>query len=218
MAMVKSKPVEHKSDQQTREALISAGIQLIGKHGYDGASIGDIAAAANVTKGAVYYHFASKEDFVLELVRQRFEQNIENFKQLNKDQASLAEWIERSFAAIITFSDPAQQQFALELMMAGLRHGNERIRQLFADIHDQWRRLITEMVLLTDEYRSGQMQGDPELIAVGLMALIDGLLIHCRLEPETFTKERFIQRLTPMLNAWVMSTPAGSRPSPRGGE
>lgn len=200
--------VDPKQDFHTRELLMEAGIQLIAEKGYDGASIGDIAAFTNVTKGAVYYHFGSKENFVLELIRQRTQKSITLFKQLDKDNISLAEWIGKSFAAIIGFSEPTHQLFLLQVMMAGLRPGNEKIGALLAEVHAEWRALITEMIVLSDEYRKGQVLGEPEVIAVGVMALIDGLLIHSRLEPDTFTEQRFIERLAPLLKVWVFNVPS----------
>ncbi len=204
---MKTKDVEQKPDLQTRQALIQAAVKLIGEHGYDGASIGDIAAYTEVTKGAVYYHFNSKEDFVLEILRQRSRENIALFRQLDKTNISLADWIERSFSAIIGFSDPAQQLFLLQVMMAGMRPEHARIGAMVASIHAEWRSLIAEMVMLSDEYRKGQIPGDPEVIAVGIMALIDGLLIHFRLEPQNFTEKAFIERLAPLLKQWVLQTP-----------
>lgn len=207
---MKTKDIDQKQDLQTRQLLIQAGIQLIGEKGYDGASIGDVAAFAEVTKGAVYYHFGSKENFVLEIIRQRTESNIEQFKKLAKENFSLTEWIKRSFSAIIGFSDPAQQLFLLQVMMAGLRPEYERIRESMAEIHAEWRGLFTEMIMLSDEYRQGRVLGEPEVIAAGIMALIDGLLIHSRLEPETFTEKAFVERLAPMLQSWVLQTKSDS--------
>jgi AcrR family transcriptional regulator len=200
---MKPQHIDQKHDLHTREILIAAGIQLIGQHGYDGASIGDIAAYAEVTKGAVYYYFGSKENFVLEILRERAVRNIAAFRALDKDNVSLAQWIERSFSAIMSFADPAQQQFSLEMTMAGLRRGNERIGAMVAEIHAEWRRLITEMVMLSNEYREGRLAGEPDIIAVGIMALIDGLLMHARLEPEEFTRQAFVGRLAPLLQQWV---------------
>jgi AcrR family transcriptional regulator len=205
---MKLNEVDQKHDLQTRQALIEAGIQLIAEKGYDGASIGDIAAFTKVTKGAVYYHFGSKENFVLEIIRQRTKQNLERFKQMDKRNASLAEWIERSFSAIMGFSDPTHQMFLLQVMMAGLRPGNEKIGEYLAEVHAEWRHLFTEMIKVSDEYRKGQVLGEPEVIAVGVMALIDGLLIHSRLEPEPFTAQAFIERLAPLLKVWVLHPPS----------
>src|SRR6201993_851760 len=47
--------------ERTRERLLQAGFREIYRSGVQSASIDAILAAANVTKGALYYHFESKE-------------------------------------------------------------------------------------------------------------------------------------------------------------
>src|SRR6516162_7451902 len=46
---------------QTRERLLQAAFREVYRVGFQSASIDTILAAANVTKGALYYHFESKE-------------------------------------------------------------------------------------------------------------------------------------------------------------
>ena len=55
----------------TREKLVAAGRTLFGEHGYDGTPLEAILRAADVKRGALYHHFASKEalfDAVLDQV------------------------------------------------------------------------------------------------------------------------------------------------------
>jgi TetR/AcrR family transcriptional regulator, transcriptional repressor for nem operon len=47
--------------ERTRERLLKAGFQEVYRSGFQSASIDTILASANVTKGALYYHFESKE-------------------------------------------------------------------------------------------------------------------------------------------------------------
>jgi AcrR family transcriptional regulator len=49
------------SAEQTRQALIRAGLKLFGERGYDGASTRQLAALANANIGSIAYHFGSKE-------------------------------------------------------------------------------------------------------------------------------------------------------------
>jgi AcrR family transcriptional regulator len=49
------------SAEQTRQALISAGLKLFGKNGFAGTSTRQLAAAANANIGSIAYHFGSKE-------------------------------------------------------------------------------------------------------------------------------------------------------------
>lgn len=45
---------------QTRAALVAAGRQLFGQHGFADTSVEEIARQARVTTGALYHHFATK--------------------------------------------------------------------------------------------------------------------------------------------------------------
>jgi TetR/AcrR family transcriptional repressor of nem operon len=54
--------------EQTREALIEAGIEHLSVHGYHGTGIKQILDEVSVPKGSFYNFFASKEAFVAELI------------------------------------------------------------------------------------------------------------------------------------------------------
>jgi len=53
---------------KTRDDLLSAGIRIFAERGYHRARLDDIAAAAGTTRGALYWHFADKEDFLVALL------------------------------------------------------------------------------------------------------------------------------------------------------
>ncbi|MFD9519021.1 TetR family transcriptional regulator [Streptomyces sp. NPDC059979] len=47
---------------RTRRQLLDAAASTFLEHGYEGASIGEITRRAGLTRGAVYFHFSSKEE------------------------------------------------------------------------------------------------------------------------------------------------------------
>ena len=47
--------------ERTREDLLQAAFREVHRSGFQSAGIDTILAATNVTKGALYYHFDSKE-------------------------------------------------------------------------------------------------------------------------------------------------------------
>src|SRR6202795_1444528 len=47
--------------ERTRERLLQAAFRQVYRYGFQSAGIDTILAATNVTKGALYYHFESKE-------------------------------------------------------------------------------------------------------------------------------------------------------------
>jgi len=56
---------------RTRADLLDAAASVFAAQGFEGASVGDVAAAAGYTKGAVYAHFGSKSELFLTLARER---------------------------------------------------------------------------------------------------------------------------------------------------
>jgi AcrR family transcriptional regulator len=62
---------------RTREALLSHSLRLVASRGFSRTSIDHIGRAAGVTKGAMYWHFASKDDLflaILDRIRERWQQ------------------------------------------------------------------------------------------------------------------------------------------------
>ena len=53
---------------ETRAAIILAAADVFGALGYGGASMADICVAARLTKGALYFHFESKEALALAVI------------------------------------------------------------------------------------------------------------------------------------------------------
>jgi AcrR family transcriptional regulator len=53
---------------RTREAIVDAAAEVFDTHGYEGAGLALILEQAGVTRGALYFHFASKEDIARELI------------------------------------------------------------------------------------------------------------------------------------------------------
>ncbi|MDQ0635451.1 AcrR family transcriptional regulator [Arthrobacter pascens] len=53
----------------TRQKLFEASMELIGERGAAGVTMDEIAAAAGVSKGTVYYNFGSKADLIAQLLR-----------------------------------------------------------------------------------------------------------------------------------------------------
>jgi AcrR family transcriptional regulator len=68
MAQHDVRPSPHrKRDGSTREAILDIALELFNTQGYDKTSLRQIAEQLGVTKAALYYHFARKEDILLEL-------------------------------------------------------------------------------------------------------------------------------------------------------
>ena len=106
--------------EHTRAELLAAAQQVFAAKGYEGASVGDIAAAAGYTKGAVYAHFDSKEEMLLALVR-----------ELTAADAELATAPVEDLPGLLTRcqsgGDTAEQTLlGMELYLYAIRHPEAR--------------------------------------------------------------------------------------------
>ena len=60
-------PAVRKGDIRERQ-ILDAAEQLLAERGYADMTVGDIAEAAGITRGALYFYFASKQDVLIALV------------------------------------------------------------------------------------------------------------------------------------------------------
>ena len=68
--------------RDARRALLDAAAKVFVERGYREASIDDIASAAGYSKGAVYWHFDSKEDLFFTLLDERVDQPMREAMEL----------------------------------------------------------------------------------------------------------------------------------------
>ena len=90
--------------QETRLQLMEAALRLFSQHGYQAASVADICAAAGASKGAFYYHFASKQAIFLALMEAWLADLDANFQQAYRDNPDIP-------AALLQMSRIAGQVF-----------------------------------------------------------------------------------------------------------
>jgi AcrR family transcriptional regulator len=84
--------IVRKKEQQGRnskEGLLKAAVGLFAKHGFDGISTGDIAAAAGYSQAIIHYHFRSKDQlwresltYLMHDLDARFPVNVEELQDL----------------------------------------------------------------------------------------------------------------------------------------
>lgn len=58
--------------ERTRNAILDAAAAVFDERGFNGASLSDILAKAGVTKGALYFHFTSKEELARAIIEEQY--------------------------------------------------------------------------------------------------------------------------------------------------
>ena len=108
---------------RTRADLLAAAARVFAAQGYEGASVGDIAAEAGYTKGALYAHFGSKSDLFVALARERLDCDRPTGPAAGSATGDLADELSAGVAA--TGDDPSML-LALEMLAYAVRHPEAR--------------------------------------------------------------------------------------------
>lgn len=64
-------PRTKQADPLARRQILAAALEVFSKQGYAGTTLDDITAAANLSKGAIYWYFESKADLFATLLGER---------------------------------------------------------------------------------------------------------------------------------------------------
>src|ERR1700752_3008962 len=62
--------VRQARSETTRRRIITSAVELFNEIGYPAAGLGDIIDRAEMTKGALYYHFDSKESLATAIIKE----------------------------------------------------------------------------------------------------------------------------------------------------
>jgi AcrR family transcriptional regulator len=108
--------------EATREALLGAARNLFGARGYAETSLDAIAATAGVTKGALYHHFAGKEE-LFQLVFEQVKRDLSSrLRLVLRDPDPWKRLVSACRTYIELHTDPAVQRIVLRDARAVLSH------------------------------------------------------------------------------------------------
>jgi AcrR family transcriptional regulator len=126
--------------RETRELLLQAAEKIFVRDGYERAELGEIAALAGRTKGAIYAQFKSKEDIFLALVENHTLRHRAQMEKLLAESTS----VEGNMAAFRKFAlklaeDQAWALLLLEFKLFAIRHpeSKKRLQNFFAGFFSQ---------------------------------------------------------------------------------
>ena len=173
------------SKARTRQRLLAEAERLFRERGYAATSLEQIAEAADVTKGAIYGHFSSKEDLLLSAIEATPTRDYGAV--LNDTSRPLRERLGqfgRAMAVDEATTDQAGLAVDLEFVAAMLRNPSA-LRRFSADLQ---RRL--EQLAADDDEQPLPGTTPVQVWAIG-HALSIGLQIYQFIAPEIITPEVF---------------------------
>jgi AcrR family transcriptional regulator len=136
-------PRRERDSAQTREALLTAALELFERNGFDATGVNEIVQTAGVTKGAFYHHFTSKDD-LLQLFHDRFlDALLAQTEEALQQSTSPSEQLRRLIHANVGNSEQYKAEITVffneyrrlsETTFAAIKAKRDRYEQAVADV------------------------------------------------------------------------------------
>lgn len=196
----------------TRNRILDAAERVFSRRGATRPSLEDIAAAAGVTRGAIYWHFRNKADLFAAMLA-RVTLPMEEMVGRSGDDALTDPlgYIRRCMVTVLRkTTDDAQTRRVFEIVCHKCEYVDEMARvrdryvEMRADCLGELERGVRNAV------RRGLLPAgvNARSAAVGLHALVDGLISNWLLDPKYFPLAREAERMVDQYLAGVGARPA----------
>jgi AcrR family transcriptional regulator len=163
--------------EKRRHQLLAAARKLFVKKGYRGTTTDEIARKAHLTKGALYYHFKSKEEMLLSLVHDSNCEYAEIMAQVCRQGATPLDLLTALFS-MHQREDMADFRNTIDLWVQAIRI--PRIKRRLDAFIDEATTAVTES--LAPDY--GSDAATRQQLAIMVLALYDGLAVRKMLNPK----------------------------------
>jgi AcrR family transcriptional regulator len=197
--------------EQTRARILAAAIAVFGERGIAATSVSEVAAAAGMTKGAVYSSFTGKDELVLammeEHVHQRLSSSLESFEH-NLDPAAAIAEIGRVMIDAIR-ADAVWHRLLAEYF--ALAQHDPTLRAALQDRRREARNAIARALdRLADNLGVGLPLPADELALV-LIALSNGLGIESGIDPDAVSDDLIGRVLAILVRDFIQALQAKAR-------
>ena len=182
--------------EETRSRIISSAVKLFSTRGYNDASVDDICKDAEISKGAFYHHFESKQALFLALL-DGWLQTIDTAIEAAKDKTVPETFIQltEAFPYIFATAGEGLPMF-LEFWLQASR--DEKIWQAGIKPYRRYHKHFTSLIQKGVEEGSF-VDVDPELTARMIVSMAMGLLLQSLLDPKGAKWEKTAREITTMM-------------------
>lgn len=174
----------------TRDSILDAAEQLFVKQGVSGTTLQHIATAAGVTRGAIYWHFLDK-GAMFNAMMERVKTPLEAAAQLVDSDSAVAplEALRRHILVVlqVTVEDPqARRVFEIATLKMEFTDELNEVRERRKQNQEMWMARTEQRIRAAVANGQARADVDPFAVALGLWAILDGLLRAWLLDPQAF--------------------------------
>ena len=196
------------TNKSIRRKQIAVGLmKVMAANGYDGASIGDIAREAGLKPGLLHYHFANKEEILLEAINVIATDHAAGLEsRLDQHPGDPTARLE----AFVDFhlglgADADPERLADWVFISGEALRRPAVRKAYSLLVSGWIDLAAKLIGDFPGGSSGVVE--PRSTAAALIALIQGYFVLAAASPESIPRGSAAGCAKGMLNGLLDSAP-----------
>jgi AcrR family transcriptional regulator len=157
-----------------RQAIVEAAIGVFAQHGFDAATTDDIARAAGLSKGGLYWHFKSKDDILAAILMQLFDQELGVLQGLITAEGAVAPRLRQLVAQGIADVLQFEQLLPVMLEFYALAARKSDVRQFLQKYYQRYHQLLGK--LFEQGFARGEFHhGTADMAAMTLIAQLEGV-------------------------------------------
>lgn len=184
-----------KEAQETRNAILDAAEIVFQERGVSHTSLAEIASVAGVTRGAVYWHFENKANLFEAMAQRVFDPLEAKLAELQTHEAENPVEVLRAMMRYLldrVVREPSYFRI-LEIVWHKCEYVGEMaaIRDTHLECGNRYLATNEEAFRLARERGYLPASLDPRCAAVGLMAVVDGLMVNWTLDSSLFPLASF---------------------------
>ena len=157
--------------------ILNAAAAMFAQNSIDGASMAQIAKAANVSKATIYHYFASKDALVEALVRRLFDEDTSEIDQLLQATNSFTERISIYTDSLVNLLEQNKMLYPILAEFKAMPMRRPAIQTIIQGYFEGYVQTFTQFVV--DGQETGEVRADivPDEAALALVALIEGCIL-----------------------------------------
>jgi AcrR family transcriptional regulator len=172
-----------------RASLLEAAMEVFARRGYQDASVDEIAERAGYSKGAIYFHFAGKDDLFFALLEERIDRPMRDAIKLLESappEEDMALEANRYFVELVS----GQRELLLldhEYRSQAIR--DARLRARYVRREAKLRSALAKGLQARLKHLGAPPVAAPEQVATALLSLAFGLAQEKLIEPDAVSDE-----------------------------
>ena len=182
--------------EETRSRILESSVKLFSERGFNSASVDDICTEAEISKGAFYHHFASKQALFLALL-DGWLKIVDTAIEASKDKTAPETFMQMAEAFPYIFETAGDHlPMFMEFWMQASR--DEKIWQASIAPYRRYHKYFTSLI------KKGVEEGsfvnvDPQIASRLIISAAMGLLLQSLLDPKGANWERVARESTNLL-------------------